>query len=73
MADTQDIVRKFIRTLIGALVLGLIYLLVMWVIALCASAFHFIVPSFVAPIVLVIFILIFVLFLLKTWGWNFTF
>jgi hypothetical protein len=73
MADTQDIVRKFIRTLIGALVLGLLYVLLMYVIGLCCAAFHFALPAFVAPIVLVIFILIFILFLMRTWGWNFTF
>ena len=73
MADTQDILRKFIRTLIGALVLGLLYVLVMYIIGLCALALHFALPAFVAPIIGVIFLLIFVLFLMRTWGWNFTF
>lgn len=73
MADAQSIISKFIRTLIGALIIGGFCWLTIYIIGLLLVAFHIAMPAFVVPIICVIFLLIFIAFCLRTWGWNFQF
>jgi hypothetical protein len=73
MADVQGIVSKLLRTAVAALVFGIIYWLLIWVIGILLSAFHIGLPAFVAPIVLVILVLAFILVVIRIWGWNWQF
>jgi hypothetical protein len=73
MADVQGIVSKLLRTAVAALVFGLVYWLLIWVIGILLSAFHIALPAFVAPIVLVILVLAFILVVIRIWGWNWQF
>jgi hypothetical protein len=73
MADVQGIVFKLLRTAIAALVFGLLYWGLIYVIGILLSAFHLALPAFVAPILGVILILAFILVVIKIWGWNWQF
>jgi len=67
----EDIIRKLITTLIGALIFGLLYWVVTLLLAALASAAHIVIPAFVGIIVLCLFILAFILFVIRTWGFKF--
>jgi hypothetical protein len=73
MADVRDIVFKLLRTVVAALIFGLLYWLILWVVGILLSAFHIALPGFVAPIILVILVLLFILAVIHIWGWNWTF
>jgi hypothetical protein len=67
----EDIIQKLIRTLVGALVFGLLYWVVTLLLAALASAAHFALPAFVGIVVLGLFVLAFILFVIRTWGFKF--
>lgn len=69
----KDIVFKLFRTALAALVFGLLYWLILWVAGVLLTAFHISLPVFVAPIILVLIILAFILVVINIWGWNWTF
>jgi hypothetical protein len=73
MADIQGIIFKLLRTAIAALVFGLVYWLLLWIIGVLLTAFHIALPAFVGPILLVILVLAFILVVIKIWGWNWQF
>ena len=62
------IISKLIKTLIGALVFGLLYWVVTLILVAVGAAMHIAIPAFVGIIILCLFILGFILFLLRVWG-----
>ena len=73
MADTQSILKNLGRTAILLLVMAVLFIAVVWLIGLVCASFHVVLPVFVVPIIGFIFVIFFIYFTCKIWGWNFTF